>query len=367
MSMMASIMSLYLLGLGKTPMEVSYIVSASGLFPLILGPLSAYIMDRTGQHRIVTIVLLVATAVSSLLFLTGNGTFYLFMIYGTTTATLNCASGICDKMATAGRYRYGSVRFWGSVGYAIAAQVAGFVYDYVSPSAIFLIYAAASVLTVIGFNAAYEPERMAPKIEEHHERPKGILRGLLTNKYYLFFLLPSFFFCGIVMSNHTFMPVLLKELGMSTTLIGTVTLVGTVVELPFILLSNRFMDKFSVRKILIICAVAAIVQYVINAYMGLPYILVAALLIKSPVSMIFFMLCLRVVFTVTDQRISMTALSVVGMIRAIGIVAFQNVAGYLLETSSLRQFYAVCLGVAVVTLVFALIVKWPKSDTLYFT
>lgn len=52
-----------------------------------------------------------------------------------------------ERIATTSPYPYGRIRIWGTIGYALGSQLAGFIYDFVSPSAIFITF----VLTMDDF------------------------------------------------------------------------------------------------------------------------------------------------------------------------------------------------------------------------
>ena len=46
---------------------------------------------------------------------------------------MNAVTPLTDRIGVSSPYQFGKIRLWGSVGYAIMAQVSGLLYQYISP------------------------------------------------------------------------------------------------------------------------------------------------------------------------------------------------------------------------------------------
>ncbi|WRK53782.1 MFS transporter [Coprobacillaceae bacterium CR2/5/TPMF4] len=90
----------------------------------------------------------VLTIIFGLLFAYTKSFIFLFLLNGFTQGCLNGITALTDRLATAAPYPFGTIRVWGSLLYAIAAQISGIVYDYVSPLANFYIFAAGLVIMI---------------------------------------------------------------------------------------------------------------------------------------------------------------------------------------------------------------------------
>lgn len=69
-----SVQSVYLMGLGKSTGEMSFIVSASSLFGIVLIPAVGYLNDRLKKPRLIAGLLLAAVAVLGAVFAASRST-----------------------------------------------------------------------------------------------------------------------------------------------------------------------------------------------------------------------------------------------------------------------------------------------------
>lgn len=146
-----SVQSVYLMGLGKSTGEMSFIVSASSLFGIVLIPAVGYLNDRLKKPRLIAGLLLAAVAVLGAVFAASRSTWVLYVLNGLIMGLVSAISPVCERMAGSGRFRYGTVRVWGAIGYAAAAQLAGLVMEFIAPRMIFVLFGAAIAVAAAGF------------------------------------------------------------------------------------------------------------------------------------------------------------------------------------------------------------------------
>lgn len=108
-----SVQSVYLMGLGKSTGEMSFIVSASSLFGIVLIPAVGYLNDRLKKPRLIAGLLLAAVAVLGAVFAASRSTWVLYVLNGLIMGLVSAISPVCERMAGSGRFRYGTVRVWG--------------------------------------------------------------------------------------------------------------------------------------------------------------------------------------------------------------------------------------------------------------
>lgn len=93
---------------------------------------------------------------SGILFSYTKSFIFLFLLNGATQGFLNGMTALTDRLATDSPYAYGSIRLWGSLLYAIGAQVSGFIYEYIAPQANYFIFAGSMVFVIWSFMMIYE-------------------------------------------------------------------------------------------------------------------------------------------------------------------------------------------------------------------
>lgn len=362
MAAFGSMLSVYLSGNGKTSSEVSFIVSASGIFGMILGPLFGMLYDRTGRRKTLSILLFFLSAVSGIFFAFTQNTVLLFLLNGFAMAFLSAVNPVCEQIASSSPYRYGVLRLWGAVGYAAGTQASGLILDHIAPVWTFVLFAVTALLTGGFFHWTglqdTEPAARQPK----EKRDKAALSLPLV-----LFALFCFLFSGVTSAGGTYVPVLLKELLGGTSLAGTILFLGTLMEIPLIFLSNRFMDKLSGRALLVLNTALLIVQGLAYSFSPSTVLTcIVLILTKSVTTMLAIMVTLKVVMILTGGRYATTALSVIGTVKSLGGVVLTNAAGQLVDAIGLRSMFTVLLTVSVVTLVLGLFIRVPDDGKSYF-
>lgn len=225
-----SVQSVYLMGLGKSTGEMSFIVSASSLFGIVLIPAVGYLNDRLKKPRLIAGLLLAAVAVLGAVFAASRSTWVLYVLNGLIMGLVSAISPVCERMAGSGRFRYGTVRVWGTIGYAAAAQLAGLVMEFIAPRMIFVLFGAAIAVAAAGF-AGTDGIRFEQEAEKSTAADQ---LSFLSKPMFLLFAAIALVFSGMSNLNITYSPILLQELGLSTGFVGTALSLSTLVELPVI-------------------------------------------------------------------------------------------------------------------------------------
>lgn len=146
-----SVLSMYLTGIGKSKAEMSFIMSASSLFGVVLIPIVGYINDKLRKPRLICTVMMACVAVFGILFALVRETMLLFLLNGCIMGFISSLSPVSERMATSTKYRYGTIRIWGTFGYAAAVQVACAMMEFTSPQLIFVSVSVSAVAGHCGF------------------------------------------------------------------------------------------------------------------------------------------------------------------------------------------------------------------------
>lgn len=362
MASFGSMLSVYLSGGGRSSAEISLIVSASGIFSMIVGPLLGILYDRTGCRKKLSLILLVLSALSGVLFAFTQNTILLFLLNGLSASLLGSISPVCEQIASDSPYRYGILRLWGAIGYAAGTQASGLVLEHADPVFLFIMFAVSALLTGAAFHLAGVKDIASTAAKN----AKSDIKGMLSLPLILFAVF-SFFFSGVTSTGGTYVPILLQELLGSSSLAGTILFAGTLMEIPIIFLSNRFMDKLTCRQLLLINSMLLIMQGMVYSFSGSTLVTCLILILtKSVTTMLAIMVTLKVVMTLTGGKYATAALSIIATIKSIGGVVLTNAAGQLIDTFGIRAMFTVMLLISVSLFVLCLFVRIPENDKKYF-
>ena len=344
-SLYSSVLAVYLAGIGLSDQELSLILSAAGVFSFFVAPISGYLTDRVKNQKLAAGLMLAGIGGFALVFALCRSLWALFLLNGMVMSLINSITPFCERVAGNSSYRYGVLRVWGTLGYAAGAQGAGLAIERLPGPALFVLVAGACLITLIGL-AGVELRPQAPAAENAQAEKKGPkLSALAGNPQFFLFLGAAALFAGCSGVNINYSPVLLTTIGVPTGMVGTVLFFSTLVEVPLILFSHKFMDRLGGKTLTAICFVLAIAQYLVYGLVLSPAGVVAVMIgIKAIASTLYMMLCLKMVRCLLPGGLTTTGLAVVASVTNLSQLLLQNLGGWVASASGIRAMY---LGMAI--------------------
>lgn len=358
MAAFSSVLSVYLTGLGISVVHMSRIVSAGSLFAFVVSPVTGYVCDRTGRPRLVCGIMMVVLGIFSVFFALTKNVLLLFTLNGLTMSFIHAVQPSCERLAGASKYRYGILRVWGTVGYAVGAQFSGIVIENLPGIWLFGAVLLAAVITAIGFAGANDPIINTENKDKGEKPERAKLSSFLGNRYYLLFLVITLLFWGCSGANMTYVPVLLKGLGVGAGMIGTVIFLSTLVEIPLILFSNRFMDRFDSKTLILFACTLTLVEFLVYALVpSAIVVMITIVLLKAIATTTYVMIQLKTVRNLVAPTLTTTGLSLVGTFSSIGTILMQNLGGIFSQAFSVQTFYLIMAGLIILTMLISLLLK----------
>lgn len=367
MAVFSSILSVYLTDIGKTASQVSLIVSASSIFSFVVVPLTGYITDRTQKPKAISAGLLLGTGAMGLVFGMCRSVWALFLLNGLILSFFNSVMPISERMAGRSKYRYGTLRVWGTAGYAVGAQAAGFAMEFIAPGAIFVLLPVAGLVAAVGFwGTENTPPLPTDSSSPEEKTPRPSVLQVLANPSFFLFLLIACLFLGCSNVNMTYAPLLLNSLGVPTSTVGTVLFFSTLVEAPIIIFSNKYMDRFSGKTLILASFSIILVQFLFYGFTRSAAVAILAMVfLKAIASTLFVMINLKVVRNLLDPRYTTTGLSVINSATNLAGILVQNAGGILVDHTSIHTLYLVLCGLAGLGLVLTLFLKVGNREKVF--
>lgn len=357
------LISIYMMGKGMNATQFSLSISAASIVTTVIQPVIGFWQDR-GNKRNITIILLCISAATGLTFMFQNHFIGLMLFYSSTMALLNSANPYIEKLATVSRFSYGSIRIWGTIGYALGSQLAGTIYDVISPQSVYVFFAISILLAAIGILGTKKLPEI--KNEVTTTEKTNYKKEVLGNKLFLGYLAISALFYSTTNLNSTYLPLLYQQAGLSVSATSTVLLVSTLMELPMILFASLYMNRLSNTKLLVMTFGSTILQFAIYAFVPLVEVqIIATVLLKATATMTYIMISFKVISSIVSQVYQMSALMLVSAFSKNMItVLMQVIGGYILEISSINNLFAVLAGLSLLGLLLTLIIQVPtKKDS----
>lgn len=357
-SLFTTLISVYLMGKHYNASQVSTLVSVAFFLSMIAQPFFGYINERFGIVKMTTLSLS-AILGGVLGFLWAPNLFWLTVFYGIVLVCLNGTAPMMEVFATQSAYAFGKIRVWGTIGYSLGVQIAGWVYHQFSPQAVYYTVLLTIVVSIFCLSAV----RMgnSEKREEKVKEPVS-LRPLLHNRPYLFFIILIGLASGVGNIGHTYIQNLLMDNGLSVQTAATVVAISVVVEAPLIFFSDRFMDHWPLRVLIALPIGILCAQYTIYALPS-PILLkvLITLLAKHTTGMVLIMVSLRFIAQQVNGKDLVLAMAIVQGARYLGTILLQPIAAHFIEVGGYQVMSFFLAGVVGLAFLLSFALKMPQG------
>ena len=360
-SLFSTLISVYMLDKGYSASQVSLVVSASFFSSMIVQPLMGILNDKIGIKK-VTIYSFLLINIAAIFFMQANNLLLLTVWYSAVLMLVNGVNPVMDVLAARSPYTYGKIRIWGTFGYAMGSQLAGLIYKFISPQAIFIVFIGMMCVSILGV-FGIDPKHNQGSKKATQMKNDSSIGKIFKNKTYLFYLLIVALYSGVGNTGHTYIPSMLEHSGLSVNMATTVVAISVICESPLIFFSYLFMDKVPIKKLLYIPLGILLLQYVIYGLdLGLTSKILLTLMSKHATGMLLIMVTLKIVANVVDENYLVTAIALVQTARNLGTILIQNIAGDIIDKSGYEMMSFFLAGVMVLVLVLAFFLKVPNKS-----
>jgi PPP family 3-phenylpropionic acid transporter len=227
---------------GLSGREIGALAAVSPIMTLLVAPAWGSAADRSGS-RLAVLRWVVAGTAGSVLLLGAATTFWLllpamglFMLFQ--VATMPRGDAVVAAAAAERNASYGSLRLWGSIGFALGGFGMGQLESRFGLGAMFPVYSflTALALPIMWRMVPHEPSAAA---SSRPARPRTLLRDRPLT---LILIIAGVAATGIT-AGYLFLYVFLDSLGASAGLIGAVSAVGALIEVPFMLWGGHLIQR----------------------------------------------------------------------------------------------------------------------------
>ena len=355
----SALISVYLIGKGYSASQVSMCISVAALANMVTQPIIGSLTDKFGM-RSVNMVMFAATCIAAALFVIAPNFLIIVGTYAAMNLLMNGVNPTVERMATSSPYSYGSIRVWGSIGFAVGTQLTGIIYDAISPVAPYIGVVVAMLIAIFGFWGTNPrlAETEAAKIEdaESDDVEPVSTKTLLTNRKFLYYLVLQILFAAVTGAAYSFCPAFLTSKGLEASTASTILAVATLLEIPLLLFSSKFMDKIANKTLLFTIFMLVVVEMVVYGLnLPLPLVIVATFLGRHPPAIINIMANMKVVNTIVDARQQIAGLALVKTCQSFGTIISNNIGGRIADAAgypAMFLFLLVMIGVGLAGVVF---------------
>ena len=248
-------LSLYYKQIGLTGTQMGLLASLGWTISMLFAPLWGWWGDTAHRPKLILQIALIGAGLSNL-FLGLQSTFLtiaLFIAIGSFFDNSLGSLSTTQALAITGRTKsgFGSVRLFGSIGWAIAAPLAGWLIERTGMLVPFAGYALSAILSAV-LLAFITTQRITGLPQSEATRlPLGKVLVKLARNRSMLGLAAAFFIVWLTGTGRVqFEAIYLTQLGAGEGLVGVANGIGAIIEPPFMLLSDRFVRRFGALAVL---------------------------------------------------------------------------------------------------------------------
>jgi MFS family permease len=244
---------------GLSGMQIGWLTAIGSLVALVSAPLVGRFSDNAAQPGRIMQLCLLGSA--GLILLLSQQTAFGWMaliiaiesFIGAPIFPLSDAQAINLSSEKEG---FGSIRLWGSLGWAITAFLGGWMVTQAGLVSVFIGYAVLYLLCILVLGRIFTPRHLPPvsqapaALAEPRPPFRVILRSLVSRRALLGLTIALTLFWFSNNGRHQFETLYMQQLGASEQVIGWAYTYPALIELPIMLWADRLVRKYGAGKIL---------------------------------------------------------------------------------------------------------------------
>ena len=337
---------LFYQSLGFSGTQIGLLTGIGPLITLFFAPLWTRLADRTAKQRIVMSVSLLAGVAGFAAFPALHAFLPILVLGLSLSIFLSPVTSLADSAAMHmlgnRRQMYGRIRLGGTIGYGIAASVAGVLVRRFGLPAAFWACSSLFLFTfLVSQRLSYSPVR-----DDGSSRDS--IKRLLRDPHWILFLVIAFG-GGMALASHNYLYAYMKELGAGEATMGFALTLGTIAEVPVLLFGHRLLARFRSYGVLILAMGFTALRLLLFAASQTPNHI---LMIQALNGLTFPLMWVAGATYASESApagMSSTAQGLFGaMVYGFGTAVGSFLGGPLLETCGGRVLYVVFGGIVLV-------------------
>jgi PPP family 3-phenylpropionic acid transporter len=259
---------LYYQELGFSGTQIGLLTGIAPLITFFSAPLWSGLADATRWHRFMMSLALLVGVLTLALFPLLNAFVPVFLVvvllYFFVAPVTPFADSATMFMLADQKEMYGRVRLGGTIGYGLAAPIAGML---VQSHGLGYAFWAAALFFLLGF---FVSQRLHYGQRRADEPARGRVRTLLKNPRWLLFLVVAFASGAASAAFNNYLFPYMKELGANESAMGLALTMGTISEIPILFFGNRLIKRLKSYGLLMLSMVVTGLRMLLFAASGTP-------------------------------------------------------------------------------------------------
>lgn len=361
-----SYIGLYYAAIHLNDVEIGLLTTVGACVALVAQPYWGLVSDRARYKNGVLLLCIGITAGLTWLFPLAGNLLWMLIASMAVFSVFQCAiNPLSDTMtlelATTGLFRFSTIRTVGSLGYALMAAIAGWIFT----RGIRAIFPTYFVLMVLSFALALR----IPQVKGHQgEKNRVSILALFKYPNLVRVYVYAFFIQATMGFFFAFQAVYSKEQGIGTGLVGIGLMIGSFSQFPFMIFFDRLYRRFGLKTLLLWSGIVHAVRWGLYAFALTPTMMLALWVLHGGTYMVFY-LCLA---EYVNQHVAkelkatgqmMNALVISGLSKILGGVAGGACAAVFSMKATFAGCSVLCLASVIMFFLFSRLSPTVGNET----
>lgn len=338
--------------------SVGVIMSFIPLISVVGQPIWGYVSDYTQKFKLVLLSIMILAA--SIIMILSTVSYipivivliFLFSFFYCGIVPLSDRFTL--EFSHSQNVSYGSMRLWGSIGFAVSTFIIGYVTYTFGLKTIFYSYSIIMMLAILV--VMQFPSGEVTLSEDNSDSPKensfkNDLKKLLVMPQYIFMILISMFSYSTLLANNSYLGLYIVDKGATLSAVGALFFVSAISEVPFMFVSKYIIDRVGVVKVLFISIFATSIRWFFYFLEPNIFIIYSVTLLQGIGFGLMLPCIMQFIKEIVPKKIVTTAIS---LICAIGF-GFGNwfssfIGGIILKDYSINYVYLLFFAFTLVSL-----------------
>lgn len=358
-------MPVYLDKVGYNGAQVGILTASGSIVALFSQPFWGVVSDRAKTKNSVLSLLLLLSSIIILLFRLSEG-FYFILLFMIILAffqnpTFPISDAITLEYMTPIGWKFGPVRLFGTIGYAVIAVVAGEIVKR-NMNAIFVFSFAIGIVTFLA-------SLRLPKVAGHQAAGKKVsIFELFKNRELILLMIFTVSIHGTLSFYNAFFGIYYTQMGADNALLGWAVFISAISEVFFLIWGDRVILKIGIKPTLFGAALVAVIRWLFLGFVNNVYLVLALQVLHGFIYIVLSYSMAMYINKEVPQELkasgqSLNAVITLGVSKIIGNIG----GGMLSDRLGIRQVFIYCaITVAVFMAAFgvAFLVRSRKKQIL---
>lgn len=344
---------LYYQGLGFTGPQIGVLTGITPLLTFFSAPLWTGLADATRQHRLLMSLAIVVGVITLFVFPLLSAFVPVLLVAVLLNVFLAPITPFADNatmfMLADEKEMYSRIRLGGTIGYGLAAPIAGML---VQNHGLRLAFWGCATLFLLGLIVS---QKLVHGQLDVDSSTRGRVRTLVSNPRWILFLIVAFAGGSAFAVFNNYLFPYMRELGANESTMGLALAVGTVSEIPVLFFGNRLIRRLKPYRLLMLSMVVTGLRMLLFAGSGTPSLVLVVQLLNGLTFPAMWVAGVSYADEKAPVGMNTTAQGLFSaVVLGFGTAVGGFIGGPLLESVGGRGLYFI-FGVAVLTIVIVVV------------